>query len=471
MIHSLRLNAAGCAVATLSCLALIAAHAQSPIDTQATPPLAQSVSTQDAMPADPQAFPEAWKYLEQSKPASALAALQKEVLQHENDPRFFNLIGVIALRVPDYAVAASAFERVVVMQPENAGAWTDLAIANVELGNNVSALAYFEHIESTFNPPPELRAIIARYRQRLATRTSIKSPWHSQVQVMTGIDSNANSGLQNSVIALNFGDERLDLILDPGYRARSDHYVQAGAAVSYQQQLGINLMQVGAGVQQRLFQNEHDFSTLDASLNAGLQRPTALGDAAVRIYLEHLTLGGKALLRNVRAVAELERPQGACRIGAGVEGEWRRYNDFTNLDANIIWAQTGLACDWSLARMVTQTTLIGRIGFDTPTGARAGGASQHAEIIAQIGIPLPAGIQGELSTTLSTVRDKDGYSPLLEKNAVRHLERSNVRLLLSKSLNPSTDLLFLAEDNRYYSNLSLFVQNGQNLSVGVRHRF
>ena len=424
-----------------------------------------------ALPADLIEYPEVQHYLQQNLPTQALAALQLRLALHENDPRYFNLSGAIALKIPDYAAAASAFERVVVMQPENAGAWVDLAIASAELGNNASALAYFEHVEAEFQPPAELRVIIARYRARIASRTRIKSPWTTQVQTSVGVDTNANSGLQNSIIALNFGAERIDFVLDPNYRARSDMYGQVGADTAYQQQVGGNLLEFGAGIRKRQYRHERDFSTLDGSLSAGLQRPTVLGDAALRLHLEHLSLGDRSLLNNLRAVVQLERPQGDCRIGVGAEGAWRRYAGTTTLDANLIWGQAGIACDWKPGYWIAQTTLIGRIGRDSPIGNRAGGSTRRAEVIAQISVPLPLGARAEVSTTLSLARDADGYSALLEQNAVRRLDRSNLRVVMTRPIGLASDVFLLVEDNRFRSNLALFVQSGQSLSVGLRHRF
>jgi tetratricopeptide (TPR) repeat protein len=430
-----------------------------------------SQASPESLANDLDAYPDASGLVAQRKFSAALHAMQAHSARHENDPRYYYLLGAIALKVPDYAAAASAFERVVIMQPDNAGAWMDLAIASAELGNTVSALEYFNYVESEFNPPPALREVIASYRRRLTARSTPASPWRAYAQAVLGVDTNANSGLNVASIPLTVRDERIDLTLDPAYRARSDTYAQLGAGTAYKQPLGGNTLELAVGVRERAFRHEHDFSTMELDASAGLQRPTALGDAGAWLYFEHISLGGKALVRNMRAVMQIERPHGECRAGLAAEFEWRRYISLTPLDANITWLQAGFACDWRVIDHTVQSALIGRIGYDRSMDDRPGGDARRAELIAQASAPIGYGVTAELSATLSLTRDTQGYSPLLENNAARHLDRANIRLQLTKPLGRYTDAILLIEDNRYHSNLDLFKQSGQNLAIGIRQRF
>jgi tetratricopeptide (TPR) repeat protein len=442
-------------------------------DTYADKPAAEidAHSSPESLASELDAYPDARSLVAQRKFADALHALQARASAHENDPRYSYLLGAVALKVPDYAAAASAFERVVVMQPENAGAWMDLAIASAELGNTVSALEYFKYVETEFNPPPALRDIIATYRRRLTAQAAPASPWRGHAQTAIGIDTNANSGLNVASIPLTVRDERIDLTLDPAYRARSDTYAQVAADATWKHPVDGNTLELSAGVRQRSFRHEHDFSTTELDASAGLQRPTALGDAGAWVYVEHLSLGGKALVRNMRAVVQIERPHGECRSGLAADFEWRRYISLSALDANITWLQAGIACDLRVIDHTVQTALIGRIGYDRSMDNRPGGDTRRAELAARVSGPLAYGVTVELSATLSFSRDTLGYSPLLEQNAVRRLDRGNARILLTKPLGRYTDAMLLIEDNRYHSNLDLFEQSGKNYAVGIRQRF
>lgn len=432
--------------------------------------LAPSTSLNGIGAADLDAYPDIRAQVEQGRYAEAMAALQAMQARHNDDPAYFNLVGILALKAKDHAAAVTAFERVVLMQPDNAGAWLDLAIASAEAGNASSAAGYFDHVESQFNPPPAVRVVISRYRARMAAQ-GMEARWQTHVDLMAGVDTNANSGLQTSAIPLTFGADRINLLLDPSFQARTDRFLQAGVGTRYRERFGSSIAELSMGVRTREYLHEKNFSTVSANLSAGLHRTTAFGDASAWLHLERLWLGGSSLLNNVRAVGQVESPFQGCRLGASAELEWRRYTSLNTLNADIVWGQGGVACDWKAEQLPVQTILIGRIGFDEPTGSRAGGRTRHDELIAQVGMPLAWGAHADLSMTIAQARDKEGYSPLLEQNAARILDRHTIRLFVVAPVTSDMDLQILAEDNRFKSNLALFRQSGKSLSVGFRYRF
>jgi hypothetical protein len=402
---------------------------------------------------------------------AALKALEARTDIDENDPAYFNLLGVVALKAGNHAVAVSALERVVLMQPDNAGAWLDLAIASAAAGHGASAGAYFDYVEEQFAPPPALRALIVRYRARLAAPAAPASPWRSYAEALAGVDTNANSGLRSSSIPLTFGAERVEFLLDPTFQARSDRFAQVGAGTRYTQRFGDNTAELAIGARTRTYVREDKFSTINLNASGGLRRPTPFGEASAWLNLDRLWLGGSALLNSVRTVVQIERPIRSCRLGVGLESESRRYQALSYLNSDIIWGQAGLACDWRLGQQPVQTILLGRVGNDRPTGDRPGGKTRQQELIAQIAVPFASGVRSELSIALASARDTLGYSSLLEQNATRRLDRRNIRLQLAFPLRGATDFLLTTEDNRFDSNLDLFRQSGKSVSVGIRQQF
>lgn len=432
---------------------------------------AKSSPSQDAVLSSLQAFPDVDALYRQANIDQAILALQAHLLQHENDPDYFNLLGVLSLRQKSYVSAASAFERVVLMQPGNAGAWMDLAIASAEAGNLTVASAYFDYIETTFTPPPGLLALINSYRQRIARGMKSQKSWQHNAELTAGIDTNANSGLQNSVIPVTLGQERVDLPLDPSFQARRDSFLQVGAGSRYQRRVGQQTLEFGFGARQRNYRTEHAFSNLDVTISAALQRNTRWGDAGLALNAEYYNLGGKGLLHNTRIATSLERLRGDCRIGLSAESEWRRYIAVTSLNANVLWLQAGAACDVMLARVPLQTTLIVRYGNDNPDGARAGGTTERKELIGQAGAPLFRNIRADVSLSLSHAQDQEGYSALLENAARRRIDRHNLRLWLTAPIADGADLSLSVENNRIDSNLMLFQQAGKSISLGLQKRF
>ena len=242
-------------------------------------------------------------------------------------------------------------------------------------------------------------------------------------------------------------------------------------SANFKQLANIGVVDLSVSARQRNYQHEHDFSSMELNLGAALRRPTPFGDAGLGLNVAHLSLGGAALVRTLRATAQLEHPLGGCRVGIAGEGEWRRYFSLTTLDANILWGQSGLACDWSVTNVPVQTTFIVRTGFDTPVAQRPGGQTRHSELIAQLGAPVAWGMYGELSYTLARAYDADGYSALLEQNAAREIDRRSLRLTLSQPVKGGGELILTLEDNRVFSNLPLFRQGGRILGVGFRKSF
>jgi tetratricopeptide (TPR) repeat protein len=416
-------------------------------------------------------YPDVQLLLQKNDAVGASRALETYFPAHENDPEYFNLAGLIALRANDYAAAAIAFERVVLMQPDNAGAWLDLAVSSLEAGHIASASAYFDHVEASFAPPPGLRAVIAEYRERMKGVAPPVSGWHFSVEALGGHDTNANSGLKNSSIPLTVGGDIVDLPLDPSYQAHGDNFVQANASASYRQLVGNNLLEAALSVRQRTYAAEHNFSTTDLTASAGGTRSTGLGDISLWGHVSDLSLGGVRLMRSMRFYAQLEQSVKLCRLGLSAESDLRRYVTLTNLNANLLWLQTGLACEVRAGAMPIQTAVFIRGGVDVPTGVRAGGQTRHAEIVAQVSAPLAWGISADLSISVANAQDREGYSALLELNAARRLTRQYTRLSLSYPLMPGMQLVGALDDSRIRSNLPLFEQSGRTVSLGIKKQF
>jgi hypothetical protein len=405
-------------------------------------------------------------YLRRGNPARALAVLQEHASEHENDADYFNVTALVAQQAGDYPAAVLAFERVVLMQPDNAGAWLDLAISTFRTGDLARSTAYFDYIDSHFRPPPALRAIISNYREQIAANRQVR-PWKFQFDAGIGSDSNANSGLHVSSLPLTFDTQRVELAIDPSFQARQDRFLEAGAKASYRQQFGTNTIELTAGLRQRSYFNEHDFSTLSGNAGAAFTRPMALGDVTAGVHIEHFSLGGKALVRDMRALAQLERPYAGCRIGFGGEAEIRRYNTASQLDGNLLWGQTGIACDANFRRIPLQFALIARLGEDTPLGSRPGGKTRNRELIGQITAPLAWGATLNFSATIARAGDTEGYSPLLENNAVRTITRENGRMALSLPGQGGWNYHFVLERSVISSNLILFQQSGTTFTAGI----
>lgn len=424
------------------------------------------------------AYPDVLALLLEDNPKAALLALQgyqdraKELDDtYGNDAQYQNLLGVLALKSGEHALAAAAFERVVLIDPEIAGAWLDLAIASAELGQDNSALDYFNYIENHFSPPAAMLSLIDGLRADIKRRTRLRG-WHFSLQSMAGFDTNANGGLQDNVIFLTLGEQRLGLSLAPDFHARGDSFAQLGGSARFlAAHNGPYQLEFAASARQRSYLHENDFSTLDVHASLGLHRRMGSGDASAWLHRSVLMLGDERFMTSNRIGLQFEQPLGDCWGGLNGELETRNYARSATLNGDLAWMQGGLACQWTLAGQELRTTMIGRIGSDRPSATRAGGHTLRSELLLQATLPVEDGSRTELTWQVTRAHDREGYSALLENNAVRSLTRYLLRLAWSKPVAPATELVLAAENNRVLSNLPLFQQVGNTFSIEIRKQF
>jgi hypothetical protein len=104
-------------------------------------------------------------------------------------------------------------------------------------------------------------------------------------------------------------------------------------------------------------------------------------------------------------------------------------------------------------------------------GFRAGGATLKNELWLKSAWILPRWGRLELSQQWGRSKDSEGYSPLLENNAIRYIYKNNTRLSWVYPWNKSVDVTTNLERNTNDSNIALFRQESKNFSVGLQKRF
>ena len=145
---------------------------------------------------------EAEALLASKQPAQAFALLTPLELDAGGSPYFDYLYGIAALDTGRQAAAITALERVLVREPDFAGARMELARARYEAGDLSAAQAQFEYL-LTQSPPPATRAFIDRYlvaisqgpdfvagsRSRFTPYAEIGAGWDSNANASTGSDT------------------------------------------------------------------------------------------------------------------------------------------------------------------------------------------------------------------------------------------------------------------------------------------
>jgi len=430
-----------------------------------------------ADPADPGA-PAAPATSTPNPATSLLSDLKAQQETRAGDPDFDYLLGVAALEAGELQLALDALERVVLHRPTFAGAWLDLALVHTRLNDAASAEAILAHVESSFDPPPALRAQIAQARRLLAPPPlqAATRGWHGDLALLAGTTSNANAGLAVSGFSLTPLDlPQVPVAVDPDQRPRRDNQLQIRGSLyrDFAHDNGSTTSLLGY-LRGRQYASENDFSFYELAGGISHARPLAPGLAlTLGSSARQLQLGGASLATFYTASLGLRREWQACNAQASGEYEYRDYSREGYFSADILWAGGGVDC----RRGSHSVSLAARVGRDQPRSQsgidRAGGDTTRLEASLLWRWQWTQQWSSDLLVYYVHNRDASGYSPLLADDATRRVERLGQRLTLQRSLDAAGRwrLLLEAENGRDYSNLPIFRLEERQVSVGLRYLF
>lgn len=134
------------------------------------------------------------------KPDEAYALLRPREFEYAGDKRFDYLLGISALDSGKADKATFAFERVLAVDPNFAGARLDMARAYFQLGDLVRAKTEFETVKKQ-NPPEAARVTIEKYLEAIRIREEAKKTQVTYfLEETAGYDTNINSATSQAEI-------------------------------------------------------------------------------------------------------------------------------------------------------------------------------------------------------------------------------------------------------------------------------
>ena len=135
----------------------------------------------------------------------------------------------------------------------------------------------------------------------------------------------------------------------------------------------------------------------------------------------------------------------------------------SELDGRFLGLTAGLACLLGSNRI----TAAVRAGRDMAHRDRPGGDQRQLDLrLAWLGAIGGGTLLADL--VLSHQRDQEGYSPLLENNAVRRLKRASLRLEYAYPVAAGWSVLVTADGTLQRSNLELFDIAGRAVYLALR---
>jgi len=225
--------------------------------------------------------------MKQGKAAEAYSLLEPFEFEQSGNVKFDYLLGIAALDSGKPDKATLAFERVLAMDPNFAGARVDMGRAYFQLGDFTRARLEFETV-LTQHPPPAAKATIDDYLAAIEKQESAKKTKATgYFEATAGHDSNVNFATSENQIAVPaLGN--LIFTLNPASVKAADDYLgfAFGGEVNHQINPGLGVY-AGADVRTRSNNTQDRFDTTSFDARAGL----ALGEGKNVVRLG--VLGGR----------------------------------------------------------------------------------------------------------------------------------------------------------------------------------
>ena len=248
----------------------------------------------------------AQQLLNQNKPAEAYEYLLPFEDRFAGDVNFDYTLGISALDSGKSDKATLAFERVLAVNPNFAGARLDMARAYFQLGDADRAKAEFLTVRE-LNPPAQALAVVTQYLDAIEKiERAKKRSLRSYVEFQVGHDTNVNnSGTASSIGVPALGG--LVFTLSPTNIKRPDSFkaIGAGTEFNYLFRPGLGAF-VGADFRQRANFTQDTFDNASYDSRAGM----SFGEAANQLRVTGQS--GRYTLDN-----------DLSRRSEGMSGEWK----------------------------------------------------------------------------------------------------------------------------------------------------
>ncbi len=244
--------------------------------------------------------------IKQGKAAEAYSLLEPFEFEQSGNIKFDYLLGIAALDSGKPDKATIAFERVLAVDPNFAGARIDMGRAYYQLGDITRAKTEFETVLLQ-NPPPAARATINNYLAAIEKQESAKKTrMTGYVEASVGHDSNVNFATSQAEIGVPALGNLVFTLNPTGVKAPDSYLGLAfGGEVNHQVNPTLGFF-AGADVHSRHNSTQDRFDSNSFDARAGV----ALGEAANVVRLG--ILGGK-----------YELDGKTNRDTSGVNAEWR----------------------------------------------------------------------------------------------------------------------------------------------------
>lgn len=413
----------------------------------------------------------------------AMTLLSTYESEFAGDPYFDYQFGISAIEAGEPVVAQQALERAVLVKPDFAGAWVDLALAHARLGEVETALQIVSHVEESFNVPLALReqllglrADLLEVRRKSEVKTgALIGARTGYLQLSVGRDTNANLGLATSILSLTpIGGPPVQVEIAPSARATADAFMQLRGTLQQTLQFDeLNKGRVYLSGQYKEFGTQTDYSLGDLAVSYGHEYtlPNANNWSLEGVVgVRGIAIGGSRLATLSSASLGLVYYRQGCRYGLRAGGEARSYGLSGYVNSSVPTASLSVTCQ----RGPSQYGFVASVSKDTPNAQRAGGETDRYELGAHYAFQYTPRLAMLITGLVGSYRDSSGYSPLLENGATRRISRASGRVEFLWQIMADHPEWALQAELEYLvdrSNLDVFNFKNTRAAVGLRYQF
>lgn len=355
--------------------------------------------------------------------------------------------------------ASATLMRVIENEPNNAGAYLEVALIQCALGRGREAERLFAIIETRFEPKREILELISDARDSGCNRWQAMSTW--TVSGGRGVDQNVNQGASNPNYIVERDGGRIELPLLADFLPKNDQYSTLSA--EYMREITPNGSIGFVQYQGRRNDSLHQFDS--ASVYAGIESPYRFGRWTLRTtgMLGQVFLGGSSYQRQLQLQARIGPPlplPGSIQFNLMGGVTRTEYLQLTNFDSTTYELRGQFAYrKHDLYSSVSLAALS-----DVAKVRRPGGSRHGLSLNLLVRRPLGQRLGGELAYSHQDWSSSSPYAPGLideVRDQATHVLRGTVTYPLAKNQRLQLEARVL----RNRENISIFEYSNRTLQL------
>lgn len=414
--------------------------------------------------------------------------LRSHCMEHAG---FLATLGALWLEEGEPEQALIWLERALLLNPNHLGALADHALALAAIGEPAALSALASEWAGRTDVPGPLRQrledtrLLVNMRRRSEQASAASTPntvdgwiFYREATMLAGYETNLNQRAKLDGLTLTFPEGPITVPPEElvGRNPRPGGAIIADLAwqLAYSPQPGM-IVQSGLQGNARAAsaETESDWRHIQWAGSISQQ----WGQWRAQVQANVAWFGGQLSepFRLARLGASVDREAIGCSHRASVESELRTQKVTHSADGRSLGATWSLQCPWPGSTTWSWGAAL-RHGLDNPSDpGRPGGVQRQTTFGVRLSGPVNNGTRLDASLKTGLVKDSEGYSELLENNAVRRINQTQFSLELSRQLQWSwlagAEALVQFQAVRQSSNLTLFGYKGYSIYSGLRWRW